>query len=148
MKKDMKDNKVKELQDKVAELENGWKRALADYTNLQKRTDEEKKQIFDFANEILILKLLPILDNFGKLEEHTNDQGLLLTIKEFKGVLEGSGLEEIKTEGDFNPNEMEAIEMSEGEKNKVIKVTQKGYKLNGKLIRPARVCVGLGKKEE
>jgi molecular chaperone GrpE len=58
------------------------------------------------------------------------------------------GVKEIDAqEKDFDPTVMDAIEMTEGDKNKVIEVLQKGYLLNERLIRPARVKVGLGKKE-
>jgi len=141
----MSTHKKENLKEKVLELEASWKRALADYQNLQKRVIEERIQIGAHANEMLLRKMLPVLDNLEKIEEHLNDSGLKITIKEFKQILKESGLLEVETDQkDFNPHEMEATDAIEGEKNKVLKTLQKGYFLNGKLIRPARVLVGRG----
>jgi len=141
-------NKKSGKDKKIEELENNWKRALADYKNLQTRFDEEKKQIGFLANEILISSLLPILDSMEKGNEINKDEGLISTYKEFKKVLVTAGLEEINSDNKtFDPNQMEAVEPVPGKKNQVIKTVSKGYLLNGKLIRPARVCVGLGKME-
>ena len=141
-------NKKSGKDKKIEELENNWKRALADYKNLQTRFNEDKKQIGFLANEILITNLLPILDSMEKGNEITKDEGLMSTYKEFKKVLETAGLKGISSDNkSFDPNQMEAIETVSGKKNQVIKTVRKGYLLNGKLIRPARVCVGLGKME-
>ncbi len=134
------------LKENLAEMESNWKRALADYRNLQKRVEEEKEEVVKFANLVLVSQLLPIMDNLEMLWKHNSDEGVKLVIKGFSEVLENSGVEEIKvSQGDlFDPNMMEAVEMHkplvQGEKV-VREVLQKGYKLNGKLIRPARVNV-------
>jgi molecular chaperone GrpE len=144
-----KDQTTQELEEKIAELENSWKRALADYQNLEKRVIEERKEYIGFANRILISKLINVLDSLEILNKHTDDEGIKLIVKEFKQILSDEGLEEIKTEGeDFNMLVMEAAEMVEGESGKVIEVISKGYKLKDKVIRPAKVKVGLGKKED
>jgi molecular chaperone GrpE len=142
-------NQINDLEAKIAELENNWKRALADYRNLEKRMQEERVQGMGFANEILIQNLLPVLDHLEMLDKHLNDDGLKLILKDFKQTLTSAGLTEIETQDkDFDPNTMEAIELSEGEKNKVTEVLLKGYLLNDKLIRPARVKVGAGENKE
>jgi molecular chaperone GrpE len=138
-------NKIIEIETKTIELENNWKRALADYQNLQKRTAEEKLNFINFANSTLIRKLLPILDNLEMTQKHLDDDGLKMIIKEYYQVLFDEGVAGIETEGkDFDPAVMEAVEMVEGPENKVISIVQKGYLLNGKLLRPARVNVGKG----
>lgn len=130
--------------DKVAELENNWKRALADYRNLEKRVAEEKETVIRFANSILILKLLPTLDNLELTFGHSKDKGTEMIIKEFKKTLEEEGVKEIEAEGkNFDAEIMEAVEG--GGKN-VTEVLQKGYFLSDKVLRPARVKVG--KKEK
>ena len=142
------DTKLQELQDKVIELENNWKRALADYQNLQKRVAEEKQQIVSYANSTLILKLLFVLDNLEMVAAHTEDQGLSLSIKTFKTVLEEEGIKEVEVfKKDFDPETMDAIEQVPGEENKVVEVLQKGYKLKNKVLRPARVKVGNGSSD-
>lgn len=139
--------KIEQLEKKTEELQNNWKRALADYKNLEKRVKEDKKSWIFFANEELIKRLLPIVDNLERLEKHFKDRGVELIVKELHDVLKGSGVEEIKTDGcDFDPMKMEAMDMHEGEKNKVVETVLKGYLLRDKLIRPAVVKVGNGEK--
>lgn len=140
-----KEVEIKALQEKVSEMEGNWKRALADYKNLVDRTNKEKKQFIDFANEVLVLKLLAVYDSLEMLGKYNQDQGLALTIKQFEQVLKEEGLKEIEAIGkEFNANEMEGIEMVSGDKDMVIEVLTKGFYLKEKLLRPARVKVGNG----
>jgi len=140
-----KEVEIKALQEKVSEMEGNWKRALADYKNLVDRTNKEKKHFIDFANEVLVLKLLAVYDSLEMLGKYNQDQGLALTIKQFEQVLKEEGLKEIEALGkEFNANEMEGIEMVSGEKDKVVEVLTKGFYLKEKLLRPARVKVGNG----
>lgn len=135
--------KSDDLQKQLEEMTNNWKRALADYQNLEKRTKEEKEEFSKFANKELILKILPVLDSLEKLEQHLKDEGLKLIVKQFIDVLIGEGLERIEVLGrDFNPEEMECLEVVEGEDQKVMEETRVGYKLKGKILRAARVKVG------
>ena len=136
MKKDKKDLEIEELT-------TNWKRALADYQNLVKRSEAEKIEVVAYANTNLILKLLVVLDHFEKAQNYLKDSGLDLAIKQFRGVLLEEGLQEIEAMGkDFNPLEMEAVEVQkEGENNKVVQVIAKGYRLKGKIIRVAKVKV-------
>lgn len=140
-----KRKKDKKLEAKIKDLTNKWKRGLADYRNLEKRVIKEKEDFRKFASAALLEKLLPVLDSLENCEKHLKDKGLTLILEQFKKVLESEGLEEIKAEGEgFNPEFMEAIEMVKGEKNKVVEVVLKGYKLNKKVLRPAKVKVGAG----
>lgn len=140
--------KITGLEVKLSEMEENWKRALADYKNLEKRVSEEKTLLVDFANSVLVENLLPILDNFTMLEKHTNDEGIKMSIKEFINVLKSSGLKkiEVSVNDDFDPNTMDAVESGPGQKNKVLEVIREGYYFKDKLIRPASVKVGQGKK--
>jgi molecular chaperone GrpE len=134
---------IKELEQKIADLENNWKRALADYKNLEKRVAEDKEQLVFYVKKQAIEEFLPFLDNLEKIEEHIKDKGLELTLKEFRKTLVSMGVQEIEVEGkDFDHLIMEAVETQKGDKNKVLKTTQRGYLLNGKLLRPAKVIVG------
>lgn len=138
--------KLIQLKEELVDLENKWKRALADYQNLEKRIEAEKEDFVSWANEKLIDKLLGVLDDLERAEEHLKNRGLSLAIAQLRSVLSAEGVEEIKAKGkEFNAQEMDCVEMDKGEKNKVIKVITKGYKLNGKVIRPVRVKVGKGK---
>lgn len=137
MKKTKKDN------DKTKEVEEQLKRALADYANLQKRTEEEKKAVIKFGNVVLLAKFLDILDHLEEAQKTINSEGLELVIKKFKDTLSLEGVSEIAANGShFDPAKHEGIATVEGEKSgEIAEVLQKGYELDGKVIRPARVRV-------
>jgi len=134
--------KTDELKRQIEELTNNWKRALSDYQNLEKRTREEKEEFARFANRELILKLLPVLDTFEKLEEHLKDEGLNLALKQFRDILTKEGLEKIEVLGkDFDPEEMECVEVIMGDENRVMREMRPGYRFKGKMLRVAQVKV-------
>lgn len=146
---DCEEEGTEELQQKIEELEENWKRALADYQNLQKRVAKERRQVIDFANSVLIMKLFPVLDNLETMAKHSDEEGLEMIIKEFKRVLTEEGVEEIEAESEeFDPETMEAIESVEGEPGKVMEVTRKGYRYKNKVLRPAEVKVGHTESED
>lgn len=149
MKEDkLQKDKIETLEKKIKELEDCWKRALADYKNLEKRVEEDKDGWKFFANERLILRILPVIDNLERLKKHMDDKGLDLIIKDMVSSLKEFGVEEVNSEKvEFDPMLMEALEIVEGEKNKVVETVSKGYLLNNKLIRPAVVKVGNSQKE-
>jgi molecular chaperone GrpE len=106
---------------RIVELENNWKRALADYKNLERRTAEDKEAFFNFSNETLIRCLLPIIDNMETLSKHVSDEGLNMIVKDFQQILKSEGVRETETTNtDFDPEVMEAVETVEGENNKVV----------------------------
>ena len=150
LQQDKNAQKIELLEKRVEELENDWKRALADYKNLEKRTNEEKTIITQFANAVLIENLLPVLDNFTMLENHTDDEGVKMSIKEFAQTLKDAGLREVEIkEGDkFNPEIMDAVETIPGEENTVLEIIRIRYYFKEKLLRPVSVKVGRGKSGE
>lgn len=130
------------------ELELRYKRVLADYHNLQRRSDEEKEKTIIFANEVLISKLVEVADDFEESLKHIKDDGLEKLVTKFQGILLNEGLEIVNPEGEeFDPSTQEAIEKVNGENNLVIKVYRVGYKLHNKVLRPAIVAVGNGEKK-
>jgi len=132
---------------KIKDLELKWKRALADYHNLEKRIDKEKEFFVKFSNAQLLASLLPVLDDLERAKKHLKDQGLSLAVNKFKEVLQKENVEEIKAQGEeFNPELMEAMEIVAGPKNRVVEVVNKGYLLNNKVLRVAKVKVGGGEK--
>ena len=136
-------------EDKNSELENQLKRALADYANLQKRIEDEKKTLIGFANAVLLAKFLDVLDNLEAAQKNIGSEGLDLVVKKFKDVLASEGVKEIPAEGDFNPHLHEGIATVEGEKDdQIAEVLQKGYFLGERVLRPARVKVTRARKEE
>jgi molecular chaperone GrpE len=134
-----------ELKEKLEELEEKWKRALADYDNLRKRVEKERSDLVKFSSASLIDKLLFVIDSLEKCLDHLKDKGLELTLEQFKKILESEGLEEIKAQGKkFDPEKMDAVEVVKGKKDIVVEVVLKGYYLNKRVLRPAKVKVGQG----
>jgi molecular chaperone GrpE len=129
--------------EKNQELENSLKRALADYQNLERRVEEERRLLTNLSSAVLIEKFLPVLDNLESAQMHLKDEGLEMVIKQFKDILKEEGVEEIEAQGrPFDPNLHEATEVIEGKNdNKIVKILRKGYKINDKVIRPAQVSV-------
>ncbi len=131
------------LEKQVEEWKGKYLRALADYQNLEKRTYTEKEEIQKFAAENMLERLLPVLDSFELAQRHLNDQGLALALKEWYAFLTERGVQKIETLGrDFNPHEMECIEVIDGEENKVIEEVLPGYTLFDRVLRVAQVKVG------
>ena len=126
-----------------AQAENQLKRVLADYHNLEKRVEGERKLLSELTLAILIEKFLPVLDNLENAQNHLNDEGLAMVVKQFNDVLTSEGVEEIEAEGtQFNPHLHEATQVEQGENdNLVVRVLRKGYKINDKVIRPTQVVV-------
>lgn len=139
-------DEVVKLKSEKDEFEAKYKRALADYQNLLKRTTEEKNQFAKYANEILLVEILPVYDNLKISLEYGNEknhdawiEGIKHVKNQFRDVLINGGVEEIKTIGEkFNPEIMEAVE---GNGEIVKREIKPGYKLNGKLILPAKVVL-------
>ena len=144
---------LEECQKQKEEYLNGWKRERADFINYKKEEMERIGELIKYANEELILKIIPILDNFDiaekslpeNLKNDENVKGLIQIKQQLKDFLKSQGIEEIKSIGDkFNPNFQEVIEeleIKDKEKGIVVEEIKKGYKLNGKVIRPAKVKV-------
>ena len=133
----------KQVEEHTDEWKNKYLRVLADYQNLEKRKSEEIGQIRRFAGEILLNRLLPVVDTFTRAFVHVKDPGLELAFKELEAFLKDAGVEKIDVVGEpFNPQEMECIEVVPGEDNIVIEESLSGYTLYGKVIRVAQVKVG------
>lgn len=134
------------------DLQTRYMRLAADFQNFKKRTEKEKNSIYARANEKIVMELLEVADNFERALEHTGEEnkdafaeGMNLIFTQLKGVLEKSGVEVIQAEGElFDPNFHHAVltvKSVEYESGKVTQVLQRGYLLNGKVIRPAMVKV-------
>jgi molecular chaperone GrpE len=146
-KEETTDEKIIRLEIELADANNNYLRALAEQQNLVKRQAAEKEEFIRYANEEIISEFLTVYDHLklsiGSLPDNEKEsawvKGVEYTVKQFKDLLEVNGVEEIKTTGEkFNHNTMEAME---GEGEKVAKEIMAGYKLNGKVIRAARVVL-------
>ena len=124
-------------------------RLMADFQNYRKRAEKEKRDLYSYANEKIMNDLLTVMDNFERALEHDAGdgfkEGIEMIFKQLSDVLEKDGLAEIPALGeDFDPNVHNAVmteETEDYESGKVSGVMQKGYTLNGKVIRPAMVKV-------
>ena len=136
-------NKLKICEQERAEYLAGWQRAKADLINYKREQEQKISEIFRFANEGLIFEILPILDSFEAALKHKNDEGIKQLYNQLLSILKNNGLEEIKTIGEkFNPELHESVGEGEGkEQGIVVEEVQKGYKLNGKLIRASKVKI-------
>jgi molecular chaperone GrpE len=125
-------------------------RLMADFQNYKRRVEKEKSEIYDYANQKILAELLTVLDNFERAlaqecADEAYEKGMSMIFKQFREVLEKSGLEEIEALGkDFDPNFHHAVMTDNNEdyeSGQVTGVLQKGYKLHGKVVRPAMVKV-------
>lgn len=148
--KDKDEEKPTDAEPEKEESDARYLRLMADFQNYKKRVEKEKKDLYSYANEKIIIELLSVLDNFERaLEQETEGdgfkEGMEMIFKQLGDVLEKSGLAEIAALGeDFDPNFHNAVmteETEEYESGKVSGVMQKGYTLNGKVIRPSMVKV-------
>ena len=126
-------------------------RALADYDNLRKRTDEEKITWIKFATQRLVQDLLPTLDTLEVAQEHIQDSGLAIAINQFKEILGNEELVEIRPKAGekFDENLEEAIEVMEDKEkdNQIAELVISGWRfVDGSVVRHAKVKVFKAKK--
>ena len=152
--KESDQNSSEEVENKVnseiEELKNQLLRLQADFVNYKNRTEREKSNSIILANEGLILKLLPVLDNFNRAFTHVNVEdetvkGFVMIKEQFEAILKSEMVEEIESDGAvFDPNLHNAVmtESKEGvESGIVLETFEKGYKIKDKVIRPSMVKV-------
>lgn len=143
---------LEECEKKKEEYFSGWQREKADFINYKKKELERFEEILFSAREGLFLEIIPILDNFSLAEKSipegekdNNIKGLLLIKKQLEDALKAMGLEEISSMNQkFDPKLHEAIGEIEKEGTEpgiIVEEIEKGYELNGKVIRPAKVKV-------
>ncbi len=129
-----------------------YMRLAADFQNFKRRTEKEKTDIYQYANEKIALDVIEVMDNFERALSHLDDvqdrnfaEGVEKIYKQLSGVLDKNNILEIKAEGEqFDPNFHNAVMAEENpdyESGVVIQAMQKGYTLNGKVIRPSMVRV-------
>ena len=127
-------------------------RAVADLDNYKKRAIREKVDIIKYGKEDVIKDILPFVDSLDRALEHADSsdvqafkEGIKLIQEQLLSCLKKHGVEKIDSVGlDFDPNFHEAmmqVESEEHTENKVVNEVQKGYLLNGRLLRPSKVCI-------
>lgn len=155
------DNKEETCEEKIAKLElevqewkNSYTRKLAEFQNFTKRKETEVSEMKKYASEGIIVKLLDNIDNLERAENASAEtknfdalvEGVNMILRNLKYMLSEEGVEEIEAgEGvQFNPYEHQAMmteEKDDLDNDVIVQVFQKGYKLKGKVIRPAMVTV-------
>jgi len=147
-----------ELKERATRADENWDRLLrttADFDNFKKRAAREKQEAIKYANEALMQKLVPVLDNLdmalaaaqtaGPDTGQSLQAGLSMVFQQLKGALAEAGLEEVDAVGKpFDPNFHEALSQKETPdvpEGHVVQQVRKGYKLRDRLLRPASVVV-------
>jgi molecular chaperone GrpE len=149
-----KENEVAKLQSEIGEAKDKYLRLYSEFENFRRRTAKEKLELIQSANEQLLQALLPVADDFERAErslKEKNDkdsEGFTLIKNKFRKVLEQFGVKlmDVQPGSDFNADLHEAITQVPAPdpalKGKVVDVVEKGYLLNEKVIRYAKVVVG------
>ena len=140
----------------IEEYTNHLKRLQADFENYIKRSEKEKKDLINHATYKLVLKLLNIVDDFEKalnvVRKSENKEvvdGVEIIFKNLYKILEEEGVKPINNEKKFDPYKHDAIDFAEGiEDGIILEELQKGYMLNDVIIRPAKVKISRGGKNE
>ena len=150
---DENEQKIKELEEKLAEEENRYLRLRADYDNMLRRQKLDREAAEKFRAQSLLTDLLPVLDNLERalqVEVTSEDatslyKGVEMVYRQFLDAANREGLEAIAAEGEaFDPNVHQAVmqeQDSEKEAGTVLRELQKGYKLKDRVLRPAMVSV-------
>jgi molecular chaperone GrpE len=154
-KKDKNEEKLHELGQKLDEMNDKYLRLFSEFDNFRKRTQKERLELFKTASEDVMVSLLPVLDDFERALKAVDDngadenhkEGIELIYNKFKNTLQQKGLQSLDSMGqEFDTDYHEAITNipapSPDMKGKVVDVIEKGYKLNDKVIRFAKVVVG------
>jgi molecular chaperone GrpE len=150
------EKKLAEAEAKAEEHLDDLKRLAAEFDNYRKRAARDQEALVARAAERLVKELLPVLDDLERAleaaeahEEAKLEEGVALVQRSLADALSREGLEEIPTEGAFDPHVHEALlsQPSEAEEGTVIEVLQKGYRLGDRVLRPARVVVAAAKTE-
>lgn len=159
------DKEIEDLRKKIEETEkeamanfDKYLRSVAELDNYKKRAIKEKADIIKYGKEELVKDILPFMDSLDRALGHdTGDiqafkDGIALIQDQLLCCLKKHGVERIETAGaDFDPNFHEAlmqVESDQHEDNKIVNEMEKGYLLNGRLVRPSRVCVCKKTKKE
>ncbi|MDP3976297.1 MAG: nucleotide exchange factor GrpE [bacterium] len=148
---DKKSGQEDELKAKLEEAEGRALRAVAELQNAKRRMEEDKRSFAAFANQGLILELLGIVESFNRSAEHLPEdlksnewaKGVLMIDQQLNAFLAKQGVKKIEVKkGDaIDPSKHEVV-MREGEGQLVVDVLERGYEMNGRVVKPARVKVG------
>ncbi len=145
--------KLSECKKELEEYKDRYLRAHADFENMKKRLEKDKASAVAYANEAFATDLLSVIDTFenalASIDKIEGDEavekikeGIALTYEQLLKVLKKHGVEEIVNEGIFDPHVHQVVQQVESEaheKNEIVQVLQKGYKLRERVLRPSMV---------
>ena len=152
-KKDKKLMELEEAKKQAQEYLDGWKRAKADLINYKNEESQRMEEFAKYARQRYVLEILPIVDSFDLAAkripkedlENESVKGMMMIKAQLDDFLKANGVEAIVAQGEkFNPEFHEAaqvVECQDQESGTIIEETQKGYMINGCLLRPAKVKV-------
>ena len=147
------EDKIQKLEAELQEWKNSYTRKLAEFQNFTKRKENEVAEMRKYASEGIIVKLLDNIDNLERAVDASKEsqnfdsliEGVNMILNNLKNLLTEEGVEEIEAAGkEYNPYEHKAMiteNKEELDDNVVVQVFQKGYKMKGKVVRPAMVTV-------
>lgn len=152
--KEALNSQLEEALEKADEYLDQWRRTAADFANFRKRKEREQEQFERRANERLLLKLLPVYDDFKRALDNVPENlaeedwvgGVEMIERKFWGALEQEGVEPIEPEAgdEFNPNLHDAlmsVETEEYDDGQIVDVFERGYKHRDRVLRAAKVRV-------
>ncbi len=139
-------DKIQEMGEKLAELNDKYLRLYSEYENYRKRTNQEKADLLINGSREMMKAILPVIDDFERALAATEDEGVQLIYNKMMKILEQKGLKAMEVKGEkFDENLHEAITRipapEEAQKGLVMDVVEKGYYLNDKVLRYAKVVV-------
>ncbi len=132
-----------------------WQRSAADFVNYKRRVEQDRADSARLANAAVVINLLPVYDDLERAVDTVDAQlaglnwvqGVVAIQRKFSQMLEALGVTEIDAAGEpFDPALHEAIARQPGEEGRILHVVQKGYRLGDKVVRPAMVIVGRGRR--
>ena len=149
-KEEKKQNKEMVPKEEYDELDDRYKRILAEFENFKKRSGKEREGLYNSILSDVVEVILPVLDNLenaAKVETKDEEykKGVELVLKQFRDVLSSKGIEEIKTVGEtFDPELHEAVSSIQDEtkaSQEIVQEYRKGYKIGSKVLRHSMVVV-------
>ncbi len=146
-------NPLEKLEEKVVELEDLRLRDLAEFENIKKRLEKEKTQSIAYSQEGFARDLLAVIDSLDSARAMMDDkseisaekinEGIDLTIDQFKKIFQKHGIELVSIDSGFDPNFHEAVMKVDSDETEgtIVQVFQKGYKIKDRILRPAMVSI-------
>ncbi|MDD4352518.1 MAG: nucleotide exchange factor GrpE [Candidatus Gracilibacteria bacterium] len=152
-KKKSADEALNTLRDELEQTKAALARSQADFINYKRRNEEERADFASYAAAKVLEEVIAVFDNFKRAaaalpqDLQVNDwaKGIVVIEKHFEDTLNKLGVQKMRSLGEsYNPELHEAVMRGEGKQDEILEELEAGYKLNGKVLRPAKVKVGDG----